>query len=57
MSKAIDQDITATFEKLKLLLQYSTANRSDEVLQIVSRASTIWNEDDESYLEEDELLD
>lgn len=53
MSKSIDQDITATLEKLKLLLQYSTSNRSDEALQFIERACTIWNaEEEEAFNEE-----
>ena len=47
MSKSINDDVTNTLSKLTVLLEYSTHANADEVLQLVSRAKTIWDNGEE----------
>lgn len=40
--QSLDDDITATLNKLYTILQYSTDSNADEVYSLIERAKAIW---------------
>lgn len=40
--QSLDDDITATLNKLHTILQYSTDSNADEVHSLIERAKAIW---------------
>lgn len=40
--QSLDEDITATLNKLHTILQYSTDSHADEVFALIEKAKTIW---------------